>query len=196
MNRICLRIAAATAAAALSLFPISLLVQEGALAVGRPGSPSGPKINLNEMTTTQRAVPPTSVKKSRRPGSSTWWAKWDGTLSRIQFAISGTSVRIWDIHRDELHQPKGVGGQMIADSLRKANFSHPSEISITAITNPPTINGLADGMHPSETVLGRTIAKAVSELEGAIANWDSGLAIEGNSQTGWITVTITYPVLQ
>jgi hypothetical protein len=167
------RTATAVTMAALALFLAPSVTQESAWASpSRPSSPSGSKSRETSPSrvTSHRATPPTSVKPFR-PGSSIWDARWDGTLSGVKFAVHGTVVTIWDIYRDKRYQPKGTGGQMIADSLRKAGVSRPSVIRVETIVNPPTVSALEAGAHPSETVLGKTVSSAAVNLGGSVNYW-------------------------
>jgi hypothetical protein len=100
-------------------------------------------------------------------------------------AIGG--VEVTDVFRGS--QPAGSGGRMIAETLQAAGEARPEVIRISHIMEEqPTTGQLAGGTHPSETVLGRTLGNAVSELGGTIVDWSHGVA-RGKP---WIQARVRY----
>jgi hypothetical protein len=82
---------------------------------------------------------------------------------------------------------KGAGGQMIAHSLRKAGLPRPATIKISAIREPNALAGLSRKDPIDETVLGRTVTKA-------LASWVAASSPRtGPPDPAWISTTVTYP---
>jgi hypothetical protein len=67
---------------------------------------------------------------------------------------------------------------MLADTLRGANVSKPTELYLPNVLNEATTAALADGRHVSETVLGRLIETTATELGGKVSGWETGAELD------------------
>jgi hypothetical protein len=116
-------------------------------------------------------------------------AKWDGdSKAYALFEPKGNDVHVSDIFRGS--QPKGSAGIMLADSLKAAGINKPNAIRFTNILETqPTLAQLQEGIPVSETVLGKTLLKAVEELGGVVKGWKVG-EYRGKQ---WIEAVIEYP---
>jgi hypothetical protein len=103
------------------------------------------------------------------------------------FEPQGSGVQVTDLFRGA--QPKGSGGEMLADALRGAGITRPEIIRFAQIINEPTLEQMAKGVSLSKTTLGRTLVNTVRKLGGEIANWKSGIYRD----KPWIEVSIKYP---
>jgi len=118
-------------------------------------------------------------------------ARWDGDPDAVvNFSLfpKANKVKIFGVYKG--NQPDRTAGQMIADSVKKEGMPQPSMIEITEIQNDRTIQELASGVHPSASLLGRTIANAAQEFGGHvnIEDWDYDSAT-----FSWIRAKVTYP---
>jgi hypothetical protein len=71
-------------------------------------------------------------------------------------------VRVIVINRGDL--PKGSGGKLMAQALSAAGTLPTKKLTIEDITNEPTMEGIARGLDPADTVLGRTASGALDKL--------------------------------
>jgi hypothetical protein len=154
--------------------------------VGTPKPPQGtvdaPPAAAGQ--TPARATPPTNVRET---GFGGYRATWKGDQrALIAFEPEGKGVNVTDVFRGG--QPPRTGGQMLADSLKAAGHGRPSTIKISGIINEPTVEALAKGTPPRDTVLGGTLSSSVDELGGRITNWSSG---ETRGKP-WIAATVVY----
>ena len=102
---------------------------------------------------------------------------------------SDGGVELSDVYRRG--NPRGTGGQMIAETLKGAGVPQPTRIRITDIqegTNPPTAQALQSGAGPEGTPLGNALNNAIEELGGTPGPWTFGKYREKL----WIERTITY----
>lgn len=67
-------------------------------------------------------------------------------------------------------QPKGSGGQMIADAVREAGIDQPKNLIFHNVINEPTLEALANGAPIEQTVLGRTMTSAAEKLGARVQN--------------------------
>jgi hypothetical protein len=148
-------------------------------------APPGATSTAQEATATARAAPPSSVQETGFGGSRATWANDPRAL--VAFEPEGSGVNVSDVFRGA--QPPRTGGQMLADSLRTAGIPKPATIRLSGIINEKTLNALAGGTPPGETLLGRTAQNAVRELGGTITGWSKGIE-RGKT---WIQATIKYP---
>jgi hypothetical protein len=163
----------------------------GASAVprGQGGTPNEP----------QRAAPPSSVQFNADAGR--FEASWNNEIvPRVSFtrlSPDGTVAvdYLYRISRvsGDVNPPPGTGGQMLADALRGAGIDTPKKIRIVDIANKPTLDALARGEGASTTVLGNTLNNTVTELNGRVVGWKSGVDGPSYDRRTWIEVEVEYP---
>ncbi|GAA2700665.1 hypothetical protein GCM10010412_097990 [Nonomuraea recticatena] len=132
-----------------------------------------------------------SANRARPPlVESAGWGGWTATwprdsLAGVMMEKEGRGVNVSYLARGK--NPRGSGGQMLADTLRAAGIHRPTAIRISEITNRETQEALIRGFSPGETKLGKTLRRTAAELGGRITNWSSG-----DDGLPWIKAQIKY----
>jgi len=96
-------------------------------------------------------------------------------------------VDVSDLYRGG--QPSGSAGFSLADMLKRTGNARPSFIRLPQIVNERTVAELGAGMAPGQTLLGKSVTNAVSDLGGTITSWTQGTA--GGKR--WMSATIGWP---
>jgi hypothetical protein len=78
--------------------------------------------------------------------------------------VGNNGVSIGDVTRGR--QPVGSSGLMISKALQEGNMPSPDYMQFENITNPMTLQQLANGAHPADTVLGNSLTKAANDMGG------------------------------
>ncbi|MCC6995523.1 MAG: VCBS repeat-containing protein [Deltaproteobacteria bacterium] len=164
------------------------LMSEGGALLTRPRPAA---VETPAAQTPQKALGrPTSSPTIRGAGAGTeeFQARWPGDpRAAVGVKASGGGVDVTDLYRG--NQPSGSGGAMLADTLKSTGFARPSFIRLPNIVNPRTLAELEAGVAPGQTLLGKSVTNAVSELGGTITGWSQGT--QGGKK--WISANIGWP---
>jgi hypothetical protein len=82
--------------------------------------------------------------------------------ARAMVKKDGEVIQLSDVFRGDL--PSGSGSQLLADVLHAAGVKHGQTLFGGQVINPETLQAFKDGLKPSESLIGKTIRKALAEL--------------------------------
>jgi len=116
-------------------------------------------------------------------------AKFAGdNKAMIMFKPEGKGVNVSDVFRG--NQAKGTAGDMVSRALKASGNETPEHIKISTISDTqPTLKQLDEGVKPQDTILGKTIVKAVNNLGGKITGWELG---KDKKDKPFLKATISY----
>jgi hypothetical protein len=106
--------------------------------------------------------------------------------ARVYLRPRGGGVDVDGVHRGRL--PEGSAGLMIYRTIQTAGLAPPSSVRFTNVINRRTLDELAAGVTPSETLLGKTLRNMARALGAEVHDWRYELG-----EKPWIEATLKYP---
>lgn len=138
---------------------------------GGPNEPgSGPAPHEDPFVPPRPTIKPT-VKPDGFGGYKAYWGT--DPIAFAMFRPENGGAIVSDLFRGA--QPRASGGIMLADALRSAAIRQPNSITFSNIIEDRTLDELKSGMAPAQTLLGKTLRNASTDLGAQTGNWTTGV---------------------